>query len=761
MQGPETTAVAADRPAAPAPGGRPSRVAAIIPCFNRPGDLSRLLSDLGDQCAAGTGLRVVIVDNASAPPLTLDPPPGLHLETVRLEINRGGSGGFNAGVAHALRAGSAEFVWLLDSDARLEPGALAALLAIMDRRPEVVIAGSALADPASGAVFELGGFVDRGAGELTQPLPAERGDQVGGDGAREVEYVAACSMLVRREAVEVAGLMADLFVNSDDAEWCLRIARRTGGKVVAVASSVARHPDPDKMRTWARYDVARNCLVASEALGLGAAVRGRRAWREVARALAQHLVGRDDLARLHLRGLEDLRAGRLGSSAPRFDFERPRPLDELAEQIASMRRRAGPPTLSPELRWLPAPARAALAAAGVDLEQAPPAHEGGDVARALVALVGGILSRSAIVSARARPGDWMLGREMLLVAEDGFVVRRPGGLRPLASCAGTLIRGGLLATQLALRGAGAAPLVPPAPLVEGAAPRLSLSIVILSWNRRDALLATLGHLRAGRFSAEAEIIVVDNASSDGSVADVRAQFPDVRTIEMAGNAGVAGFNRGAAEANGDVLLILDDDAWPDADALGQALALLDERPDVGAISLLPRHPVTLRPEWPFARVLGSAARDDWPVMGCGNLVRRESWQRVGGYEESFFLYRNDVDLALKLLGAGEKVWFDPTWVVWHDSPAARRKSRRWFELATRNWIWLARRHGRGASKWLGIALGWANAHRLARASPPSHAAVLRGTWQGMTQRPPHKPPSTGATAGAAWRTLLRARRRRD
>src|SRR5690606_34605702 len=102
-------------------------------------------------------------------------------------------------------------------------------------------------------------------------------------------------------------------------------------------------------------------------------------------------------------------------------------------------------------------------------------------------------------------------------------------------------------------------------------------------------------------------------------------------------------------------------------------------------------------ERPFARVLGgcSAPRDDWPVMGCGNLVRRSAWQAVGGYEESFFLYRNDVDLALKLLAAGGKgggVWFDPTWVVWHDSPAAapnRRKSLRWFELATRNWIWLA------------------------------------------------------------------------
>ncbi|MFG0283787.1 MAG: glycosyltransferase [Phycisphaerales bacterium JB039] len=728
------------------------RIGAVIPCYNRPADLARLLADLTRlELAAGIQLRVLVVDNASTPPLRADGA-GLACEVIRLERNVGGSGGFNAGMGRTLADRWAEAIWLIDSDARVEAGALAGLAAALGRS-DVAVAGSALADPESGEIFELGGFVDRRTGELIQPLPEARAGRVGPDGIREVDYVAACSMLVRREAIAASGLMADLFVSSDDAEWCLRIARRTGGKVVAVAGAVARHPDPDKMRTWARYDVARNCLVGCEALGLGRRARARRVSREVARAMAQTLVGRNDLAELHLRGLEDCASGRIGAAARegRIEFERARPLSQLKGAVEALRQRGGGMALSSELRRLPHIVRAALGAAGVDVEQAPRSDD--SAGRAIVALFGGIMSRSAIASARARPGDWMLGREMILVAEDGFVLRRLSGLRPLGACLACAARGARLAAVLALRGPGAAAHVPPAPLAEGRAIGLHLSIIILAYKRREALLATIARLRAGRWSAGAEIIVVDNASGDGSARAVRDQFPEICVIEMETNAGVAGFNRGAAQAPGDVLLILDDDSWPDDDALGRALALLEERADVAAVSLLPRHPQTLRPEWPFACVLGGAARDDWPVMGCGNLVRREAWQRVGGYEERFFLYRNDVDLALKLLGAGDKVWFDPSWVVWHDSPAAARKSLRWFELGMRNWVWLARRHGRGVWKWIGIALGWANAHRLAGGSARAHAAALRGAWKGLAGKP-----GRVTADGSAWRTLLRARR---
>src|SRR5207253_932781 len=100
------------------------------------------------------------------------------------------------------------------------------------------------------------------------------------------------------------------------------------------------------------------------------------------------------------------------------------------------------------------------------------------------------------------------------------------------------------------------------------------------------------------------------------------------------------------------VLILDDDAHREPAALEAALALLGQRPSIGAVALHPRHPASGASEWPFAERARTEAEERWPVMGCGNLVRTDAWRAVGGYEEGFFLYRNDVDLALKLLAAG-------------------------------------------------------------------------------------------------------------
>ena len=253
--------------------------------------------------------------------------------------------------------------------------------------------------------------------------------------------------------------------------------------------------------------------------------------------------------------------------------------------------------------------------------------------------------------------------------------------------------------------------------------------------------------------------MVDNASSDGTPERVETHFPppQVKLIRMKENAGVEAFNEAALRSEADAILILDDDAIPDDDGLMVAVRALEQDAKLGAVTLHPVHPRDGRSEWPFARALQGASTDAWPVMGCANLVRRSAWNAVGGYEKGFFLYRNDADLALKLLGSGLGVRFDPALMVRHDTPAGAgdRKSVRWHEMATRNWIWMARRHGRGFSRIGGALLGWAWAHKLAGLSLSRHAATLRGAWAGwMRSAPP-----TGASApdGSAWRRLMELR----
>lgn len=298
----------------------------------------------------------------------------------------------------------------------------------------------------------------------------------------------------------------------------------------------------------------------------------------------------------------------------------------------------------------------------------------------------------------------------------------------------------------------------------------NLAIVIVSFNRRDALLETLSRVT----ELAATVVVVDNASTDDSVEQVRASFPNVHVIANQTNVGVAAFNQGVlavdqlaharsiAQTADDLVLVLDDDARPDPASLNAAIDALTRDPNLTGVALLPIHPATNRAEW-----RAGTPTNRFPMMGCANLIRRDCWRRAGGYCEAFFLYRNDTDLALSLLslrGAGEAsatmgLAFNPAWFAHHDSPAATRKSDRWLHLATRNWIWMARRHGRGVWRLIGIALGALWACKLAGISVGRLARVLRGVLDGMFQ--PAPPLASGITPdGSAYRDLIRMQMKR-
>jgi GT2 family glycosyltransferase len=728
------------------------RVRVVIPYHNRPGDVRLLLQDLTNLGIEGVEVSVLLVDNASTDRVLPEAlPRGLRVQTLRLERNTGGSGGFLSGMSSWLEAGvrgdAHELIWLLDSDVRLNPASLAPLIGALDRHPELAGVGSMLADPVTKEVFEGGGDVDPRTGELVQELPADWASRA----LIPVGYLAACSLLVRRTVVEAVGPFADLFISGDDVEWCCRVRRMTGLGFAAVPASVAYHPRPDKMRTWGRYYAARNATTVMGAAGVtGRLALTRRALREVGRAVCQVMVGRDDLAVLHLRGLRD--SGMKGPApAGVVAFEPWRPMSELEGAVGeAVRSERGRVLLRRDVLRDASALLKSLNALCIAPDLEPARRVEGRLAaagRMVSSLIRGPRHGVAVVSARGRPGDWMAGRVIISVDEGaggvgvggGFCVRRVGRLDRAIRVVRVTAEGLWRAARLKVEAPRDAEVAVPGP-----GRRPALSIVVLSYNRWAALERTLRRLGDDPVARDADVIVVDNASTDGTPRKLTAAFSRVRVIALRQNVGVGAFNEGVKAATGEAVLLLDDDSWPADGVIERALDVLAHRPDVAAVSLLPVHPETKASEWPFAA--GDRVSERWPVMGCGNLVRKTAWDRVGGYEGSFFLYRNDVDLALKLLGAGHRVVFDPSLVVWHDTPAGAggRKSRRWFHLATRNWVWLCRRHGRGWKKWKGIAAGWAWAHRLAGMSFPSHAAVLRGAWTGLVGRRAGLPRATRA-----------------
>lgn len=682
----------------PAPPTPPTiRITTIVPCHNRPEDARLLLEDLARIRDPRIHLHTLLVDNASDVPLSdLAAPEGLSLEHLRLNQNTGGSGGFNAGLARAAEDPTrAEYLLLIDSDARLPENTLTLLLDVLESDRSLLAAGPALADPLTGRVFECGGHLNRRTGAMEPMVPGVAG--VAGVAVRTGEqapasiacdYLAACCALVRTPAAVAAGPFPDTFLNADDAEWFIRmgqIACGGNGRIVAVPEARAFHPRFDRFPTWTRYYSTRNAHGPIAAIGGTRRTHLKRAFRDAARAAALELADQRRLASLHLRGLSDAARGRTRGPAPTMSA----PAGGAGAPPVSLRGSFGGRAL-----FRPIP-----------------------LARASAALARGTIS-SLRIAARSRPS--------------------PSRLNPAVLAAHAR--------------------------EHGAARGLSVEAVVLSYNRWAALEQTITSLLTSpAFTASDDrpaqrtITIIDNGSTDGTPDRVEAFLlpgneSRLRLIRLDANLGVEAFNRAVLRSTAEAVLILDDDATPDPDSLDAALELLARTPSIAAIPLHPIHPKSGESEWPFASH-SSLPTSHFPLLGCANLIRRAAWNAVGGYESAFFLYRNDADLALKLLDAGLGVHFDPALFAHHDTPAGPgvAKSVRWHELATRNWIWMARRHGRGLWLAVGIVLNVLWAHKLAGLSPTRHLATLRGVVQGLRRPAPAAPPSDGR----AWRTLIR------
>jgi len=188
--------------------------------------------------------------------------------------------------------------------------------------------------------------------------------------------------------------------------------------------------------------------------------------------------------------------------------------------------------------------------------------------------------------------------------------------------------------------------------------------------------------------------VVDNASADGSADMVSAEFPETRLVRNRENVGFSrANNQGLSAAAAAYVLILNSDAEITPGALPALAALLDARPRVGAVGPRTLNPdgtvqvsfgpaLTPRAEWRQRRLVrGVKRRDpaalaeaearssverepDW-VSGSCLLARKDALAAVGGFDEAFFLYEEDVDLCLRLRRAGWSVVFTPAAAVVH------------------------------------------------------------------------------------------------
>ena len=236
----------------------------IIPVYGRE-DVFATTALLRAQPYAGS-LRVVLVDNGNVPELSarLKALEGADCHIISFSENRGGSAAYIAGVEYAMREfPETPYAWLLDDDAKPDVRTLSGLEETMDRLvrvdPKVASLGSTVVsavDP--DRIVECGAAFSPLLGHSFPKLRGKRISEVGERTVR-VDYAAACSLLVRTEAVKTLGFWEDVFIHFDDIEWGVR-ATRAGWHNYATTASTVTHPefDPKKAGAWVCYFDARN-----------------------------------------------------------------------------------------------------------------------------------------------------------------------------------------------------------------------------------------------------------------------------------------------------------------------------------------------------------------------------------------------------------------------------------------------------------------------------------------------------------------------
>lgn len=225
-----------------------------------------------------------------------------------------------------------------------------------------------------------------------------------------------------------------------------------------------------------------------------------------------------------------------------------------------------------------------------------------------------------------------------------------------------------------------------------------ISVVLVSYNTRELLKRCLQTVSTNTDSSVSyEIIVVDNASIDGSVEMLQRDFPDVRVLPMSENLGFGpACNRAVEVSSGEYIALLNPDAELVGDTLGELLTFAADHPRAGIYggrsinadgSLDPKSCWAAPTAWSTAcwavgltklfkghPIFDPESMGEWKrdtvrevdvVTGYLLFIRREIWKELDGFDERFFLYAEDVDLCTRAKAAGYTPTIDPDAVVRH------------------------------------------------------------------------------------------------
>jgi len=312
---------------------------------------------------------------------------------------------------------------------------------------------------------------------------------------------------------------------------------------------------------------------------------------------------------------------------------------------------------------------------------------------------------------------------------------------------------------------------------------VDVSVIIVSYNTRDWLERCLSSIPPATRSRKVEVIIVDNASKDGSADEIAKNHPQVRLLRNSSNAGFArAVNQGAAIAHGRYVLLLNPDGWLYEGAIDRLVEFAVANPRYivcGGRTVTPSGEMDPRSCWaaPTLWSLASSAmllstlrpgstlfdpeamgdfrrdsaREVGVVTGCLLLMSTEDWRKLGGFDEKYFVYGEDADLCLRAARTGRVCAITPDAVMVHAVGASSATRPDKLELLLKGRIALVQTHfagwkaplGRGFIIW-GV---WIRA--LLEKLGLSRGTSWREVWRRRSQWRDGYPPVAATSVGAA------------
>jgi GT2 family glycosyltransferase len=265
-----------------------------------------------------------------------------------------------------------------------------------------------------------------------------------------------------------------------------------------------------------------------------------------------------------------------------------------------------------------------------------------------------------------------------------------------------------------------------------------VSALIVSYNVRASLLDALRVLYSSKGTA-VEAVVVDNASTDGSVDALEAAFPQVKVIRLGENVGFGRANNaGLEKCDGDLVLLVNPDVMVDEDcvrnlarfmsntpaagAAGPKLIRPDGRPDLAARRAFPSPTSALYRFLGLSRLfpkssrfnrynLGHLPADSVHEIDAGTaaclIVRRAAIDQVGFFDPDYFMYGEDLDLCYRLRSGGWKIFYVPEAVALHVKGSSTRQASRRMRYEFHRAMWVFhRKHYASRTPALGNGMVW-------------------------------------------------------